>query len=155
MPHITQLSANEIGSGETYNTYIFPKMSISEEASRDTGIYVSEAVHGQWRIKKAVGIGDGLRDFFYWLKKFTSVVLIAYNGRRFYFPVLNGAARYCHLLHVLYSIVHGCIDSLSVFRKIFPGQPGYKQELLVKSLLQTTYKAHDAIEDVKSLSMLI
>lgn len=108
-----------------------------------------------WSLEKAVGIGDGLRDFFYWLKKFTSVVLIAYNGRRFYFPVLIGAARYCHLLHVLYSIVHGCIDSLSVFRKIFPGQPGYKQELLVKSLLQTTCKAHDAIEDVKSLSMLI
>lgn len=82
-------------------------------------------------------------------------MLIAYNGRRFYFPVLIGAARYCHLLDVLYSIVHGCIDSLSVFRKVFPGQPGYKQELLVKSLLHTTYKAHDAIEDVKSLSMLI
>lgn len=95
LPLLTQLSANEIGSGETYNTYIFPKMSISEEASRVTGIYVFEAgefiVNGE--IKKAVGIGDGLIDFFYWLKKFTSVVLIAYNGRRFYFPVLIGAAR--------------------------------------------------------------
>lgn len=156
LPHITQLSANEIGSGETYNTYIFPKMSISEEASRVTGIYVSEAgefmVNGE--IKRAVGICNGLRDFFYWLKKFTSVVLIAHNERRFYFPVLVGAARYCHLLDVLYSIVRGCIGSLSVFRKVFPGQPSYKQELLVKSLLQTSYKAHDAFEDVKSLSML-
>lgn len=132
-------------------------MSISEEASRVTGIYVSEAaefmVNGE--IKKAVGIGNGLRDFFYWLKMFTSVVLIGHNGRRFYFPVLVGAARYCHLLDVLYSIVHGCIGSLSVFRKVLPGQPGYKQELLVKSLLQTSYKAHNAIVDVKSLSMLI
>lgn len=78
MPHITQLSANEIRSGETYNIYIFPKMSISEEASRVTGSYVSEAgefmVNGE--IKKAVGTGDGLRNFFSWLKKFTSVVLL-------------------------------------------------------------------------------
>lgn len=96
MPHITHLSAHEIGSGETFNAYIFPKMSISEEASRVTGIYVSEAeefkVNGE--IKKAVGIGDGLRDFFNWLKKFINncVVLIAHNGRRFDFPVLVGAA---------------------------------------------------------------
>lgn len=50
------------------------------------------------------------------------------------------------LIHFLY-FVKFSQDSLATSRN--------KQELLVKSLLQTTYKAHDAIEDVKSLSMLI
>lgn len=123
---------------KTFTAYIFPKMSISEEASRVTGL-CHEA--GEFKVngerKKAVGIGDGFRDFFNWLKKFTSIVLIAHNGRRFDFPVLVGAAWYCHLLDVLYSVVHACIDSFFLFRKIFPGQPDYKRDFLVKSL-QTT-----------------
>lgn len=45
-------------------------MSISEEASRVTGL-CHEA--GEFKVngerKKAVGIGDGFRDFFNWLKK--------------------------------------------------------------------------------------
>ena len=49
--------------------------------------------------------------------------------------------------------VQGCIDSLAVFCKVFPGQPNYKQENLVNSLLHTTYKANDAMEDVISLSL--
>lgn len=83
---------NEIGLGEIYNIYIFLKMFILEEVFRVIGIYVFEVgefmVNGE--IKKVVGIGDGFRDFFYWLKKFISVVLIVYNGRRFYFLVFIG-----------------------------------------------------------------
>ena len=67
--------------------------------------------------------------------------------------MLFNATLNCCLLETLLSSVQGCIDSLAVFRKVFPGQPNYKQENLVNSLLHTTYKAHDAMEDVISLSL--
>ena len=156
MPHITQLSANEIISGEKFNSYIFPKLPISQESTKVTGIYVNES--GEFKVngeeKKAVGIHGGLQDFFSWLAQFHHAILVAQNGRRFDFPVLVNAARNCFLLETLLSSVQGCIDSLAVFRKVFPGQPNYKQEHLVNSLLHTTYKAHDAMEDVISLSLL-
>lgn len=40
MPHITQLAAVELETGSLYNTYIFPKVPISEEAMNTTGIVV-------------------------------------------------------------------------------------------------------------------
>ena len=95
MPHITQLSANEIISGEKFNSYIFPKLPISEESTKVTGIYVNES--GEFKVngeeRNAVGIHGGLQDFFSWLAQFQHAVLVAHNGRRFDFPVLVNAAR--------------------------------------------------------------
>ena len=69
------------------------------------------------------------------------------------FPVFVNAVRNCCLLVTIISSFRGCIDSIAVFRKVFPGQPNYKQGHLVNYLLHTTYKAHDAMEDVISLSL--
>uniref|UniRef100_K1QU82 Uncharacterized protein n=1 Tax=Magallana gigas TaxID=29159 RepID=K1QU82_MAGGI len=99
MPHITQLAAVELDTGSLYNTYILPKVPISEEAMNTTCIVVN-----------------------FDLEKMT---------------------------------VHGFIDSLSVFKKAFPGQQNYKQETLVKAVLNTSYAAHDATEDVKTLGLLM
>lgn len=114
---------NEIGLGEIYNIYIFLKMFILEEVFRVIGIYVSEVgefmVNGE--IKRVVGICNGCRDFFYWLKKFISVVLIVYNERWFYFLVFVGVVWYCYLFDVLYFIVCGCIGFFFVFCKVFLG----------------------------------
>uniref|UniRef100_A0A8W8NP81 Exonuclease domain-containing protein n=1 Tax=Magallana gigas TaxID=29159 RepID=A0A8W8NP81_MAGGI len=41
MPHITQLAAVELDTGSLYNTYILPKVPISEEAMNTTGIVVN------------------------------------------------------------------------------------------------------------------
>ena len=49
----------------------------------------------------------------------------------------------------------GLIDSLPVFKKVNPDQSSYKQEDLVFSLLQTTYGAHNAVEDVMSLRQIV
>uniref|UniRef100_K1RBT6 Uncharacterized protein n=1 Tax=Magallana gigas TaxID=29159 RepID=K1RBT6_MAGGI len=55
-----------------------------------------------------------------------------------------------NLTDTLLPVVSGFIDSLSVFKKAFPGQQNYKQETLVKAVLNTSYAAHDATEDVKT-----
>ena len=51
--------------------------------------------------------------------------------------------------------VCGFVDSLTVFRKKYPGRASYKQELLVRHLLKSSYDAHYATGDVDSLGRLI
>uniref|UniRef100_A0A8W8JUK0 Uncharacterized protein n=1 Tax=Magallana gigas TaxID=29159 RepID=A0A8W8JUK0_MAGGI len=92
----------ELDTGSLYNTYILPKVPISEEAMNTTGIVVNSD-----------------------LEKMT-------------------------VHDTLLPVVSGFIDSLSVFKKAFPGQQNYKQETLVKAVLNTSYAAHDATEDVKT-----
>ena len=62
-----------------------------------------------------------------------------------------------NLLDKIFSCVFGCVESLNVFRKVFPKMSNYKQENLAKSLLGDNYSygAHDACEDVKALCDLI
>ena len=60
-----------------------------------------------------------------------------------------------NLTNVLLSAVSGFIDSIRVFKKAFPEKNNYQQETLVKTILKTTYGAHDAIEDIKTLVMLL
>lgn len=158
MPHITQLAAVEMETGSVYNNYILPKVPITEEALNTTGIVVNSdlqkmTVHG--KEVDAVNITSGLTEFSNWLKNFPRAILVAHNGRKFDFPVLMNTLHSLNLTNVLLSAVSGFTDSLSIFKKAFPGQPNYKQETLVKSLLDTTYSAHDAIEDVKTLGMLM
>lgn len=63
MPHITQLAAVELETGSLYNTYILPKVPISEEAMNTTGIVVNSDlekmnIHG--KEVDAVNIISGL-----------------------------------------------------------------------------------------------
>ena len=60
-----------------------------------------------------------------------------------------------NLTNVLLSAVSGFIGSIGVFKKAFPEQENYQQETLVKTILKTTYGAHDATEDIESLVMLL
>lgn len=158
MPHITQLAAVELETGSVYNTYILPEVPITEEAMNTTGIVVNSdlekmTVHGEE--VNAVNITFALTDFLTWLNNFPNVILVAHNGRKFDFPVLMSTLHCLKMTNMLLSTVSGFVDSLSVFKKAFTGQPNYKQETLVKTVLNTTYNAHDATEDVKTLGMLI
>lgn len=82
MPHITQLAAVELDTGSLYNTYILPKVPISEEAMNTTGIVVNSdlekmTVHG--REVDAVNIISGLTEFVEWMKNFSNVILVAHT----------------------------------------------------------------------------
>ncbi|WAR24671.1 LOW QUALITY PROTEIN: hypothetical protein MAR_038340 [Mya arenaria] len=47
------------------------------------------------------------------------------------------------------------IDSLPLFRKVFPKRSSFKQEDIVHDILGIEYKAHNAEEDVKRLASLV
>ena len=157
MPHITQIAAIEPGSKSTFDSYIIPTIPISPEAQQITGIVktgpTTMAVHGQ--PVQPLQTTSALEKFVTWLNKFSNVVLVAHNGRRFDFPVLVSAFLKGGNVNQLLSSVCGFVDSLTVFRKKYPGRASYQQELLVRDLLKSSYDAHNAIGDVDSLGRLI
>ena len=157
MPHITQMAATEPGSKSIFNGYIIPTVPISLEAKQVTGIVKTGSnamtVHGQ--PAESSKIKPSLEHFIQWLKKYPNIILVAHNGRRFDFPVFLSAVRSCGFMDILFQIVCGFIDSLTVFRKKYPGRSCYKQEELAKDLLNCTYNAHNAIGDVETLGSLI
>jgi len=103
----------------------------------------------------AVSVNEALTNFIAWINKFENVSLVAHNGRRFDYPVLMSALVSVNLHAAFTSSVVAMIDSLTVFRKLYPGRSSYKQEELVKDLLQATYNAHNALDDVAALGRLV
>lgn len=53
------------------------------------------------------------------------------------------------------SSVLGLVDSIPVFKSVFPKCDSYKQEELAHTLLQKEYNAHNAQDDVECLSELL
>ncbi|KAK3105392.1 hypothetical protein FSP39_024132 [Pinctada imbricata] len=82
MPHITQIAAVEMHSGNQFTCYVLPKVPIEASAEKVTGIVFDGTdlfVNGQkvdaWTISDAIG------KLLEWLGQFNTVVLIAHNGR--------------------------------------------------------------------------
>lgn len=157
IPHITQIAAIELASGASFNSYVRPKLPITLAAQEITGIVVNQS--GPMTVKGQPVEGKTIRcaisEFLQWLNKYSCVVLVAHNGRKFDFPVFLSTLKKVGSEKKFFDCVTGLIDSLPVFKKVFPNQDCYKQEHLVKSVLQSSYLAHDAMEDVKSLGQLM
>ena len=84
-----------------------------------------------------------------------NLFLIAHNGRRFDFPVLLSSCCSIDRCDSLIENTQGMVDSLNIFSKVFPKRSSYKQEDLVRDILFTNYKAHNAEEDVNRLASLV
>ena len=157
MPHITQIAAVEPQSGSRFNCYAIPKVPIAASAQQITGKVVSDSgcmtVSGE--PVEAESVTTAMNKFMTWLERFPCVVLVAHNGRRFDYPVLISAITCLDFISRFFCCVVGFIDSLPVFRKVFPNQESYKQEDLARTLLQSSYAAHNAIEDVEILGNLV
>ena len=84
-----------------------------------------------------VSIQKALEKLCEWLDKYSNVFLVAHNGRRFDFPVLIATLISVNFISRFFTCVTGltCINSLNVFKKVFPGRASYKQEDLVSDLL--------------------
>ncbi|XP_053375217.1 uncharacterized protein LOC123538288 [Mercenaria mercenaria] len=156
MPHITQLAAVEVKSGVQFAVYTKPKMAVTSEAQRVTGICVDDngdiVVNGN--LVESIHIQSAIEKLCRWLDQFSNVFLIAHNGRRFDFPILMTAVQKTKTTDVFFKSVFGFVDSLSVFRKKYPGE-SLKQEDLARQHLGMTYNAHNAEADVEALGHLL
>lgn len=155
-PHITQIAAVNTVCGTTFNQFVFPQEPITPEAQQVTGIVFDGqkmTVHGE--SVEAVPIKEALETFCDWLGRFSNVVLVAHNGRRFDYPVIVNTFAKNDKIEDFCRCVSGCIDSLPVLKKQFPGRSSYKQVDLATDILNISYNAHDAKEDVMALGKLI
>ena len=144
-----------VSTGAIFNTYVIPQQPIAFGAQQVTGIVFSNGVMTvQGKEVEAKSIQSALEDLCTWLEQYDNVVLLAHNGRKFDFPVLVSAVGKNNLYDRLCTCVLACVDSLSLFKKIFPNESSYKQEALVQNILQQKYNAHDAIADVQALGSL-
>jgi len=89
------------------------------------------------------------------LKKFSEMhdikVWFAHNGNSFDFKVLQGCAQ-----RTKESLPEGLVyvDTLKVCRRAIPNLPSYSQPILYKSLFNTSYNAHVAIDDAHALARI-
>lgn len=153
MPHITQISAMDMESGSIFNQYVIPKFPISTAAQQVTGIVwngTAMTVRGIQVLP--VPLKTALQSFCEWLTKRQNAFFQAHNGRKFDFPVLASAFIAVDKIEEFLKCTAGLIDLLPLFTKVLPEQASYKQEDLVSNLLHTTYRAHNATEDVSVFS---
>ena len=134
---------------------MLPTSPINTKATAVTGLHV---VSGQlfYNTTKvdSVNIQTCLIDFNNWLKDITKPLLVCHNGKKFDSIILvKSILKYpeCDLR----SSIGGFVDSLPVFREIFPDKPSHKLETLVQDTMGMTYNAHSALEDVKALQSLV
>lgn len=154
-PHITQIAAFSPTYDQSFNRYVLPKEPISFGAQRVTGLsIVDNKLYHNGNELPSVDIHQALHSFCSWLKKFDNAILVAHCGKRFDFPILVSAANAIGLIEQYLICVQGCVDSLALFKKVFPGRKTYAQEVLVRDILKLSYGAHNALEDVKALGSL-
>jgi DNA polymerase III epsilon subunit-like protein len=112
-------------------------------------------VHGE--IVPALPLAQIIEEFISWFiqNEMEKCIFIAHNGRRFDLTILVNALTNIHMLDKFTNHVFAFVDSLQVLQKKLPGKDSYKEEVLVKDLLDTSYGAHDVLEDVKALSQVL
>lgn len=99
-----------------------------------------------------VSIQVAVKRMIHWLEKFQNVCLVAHNCHCFYFPILVSILVNNDTIDTFYECA--LIDSLSIFRTLYPKQ-SLKQVDLVLQLLGETYNAHNAIADMAALRKLL
>jgi DNA polymerase III epsilon subunit-like protein len=144
---------------EKFARYIMPTKNISEGARQATQLdvrggrlcYRGEPV-------ETVSLFDALTAFIDFLRKFNKPILTGHNIAAYDVHVLLNAMRPLKLLGEILVSISGCIDTMTVSKKMIPKSElkvkSYRQQNLIEQFLGVEYDAHNAIEDVKCLQEL-
>lgn len=148
---IVQISArNDVSS---VNIYIKPKGEIPSHISNLTGIRMYNGVMTyNYEPVQSVDAGTGLQQFLDWLP--SASILIAHNAK-FDSRMLIAACQQHSLQPLLTEKVHSFVDTLPVFKALYPGRKSYSQQNLFNDIIGETYAAHNSMADVTSLQKLI
>lgn len=97
---------------------------------------------------------DGLTKFLDCLKPKKPCLLLAHNAQGFDAKHLIEALTSCGQIDEFCQITVGFSDTLPAFREMFPDRKSFSQQALATDLLDATYNAHSALDDVKMLQTL-
>lgn len=153
--HITQLAA--ISGEDEFSSFVFPKVNITEDASRVTGISVRNGKmyhHHQEVTGTTISTAvDNLLSYFDTFQK--KIVLVGHNIKSFDCHVLLNTLMSIDKVQMFSDKVDGFLDTLKLFKKTHPGLVSYKQEYLCQFLGEMNYESHNALADVRSLQLLV
>ncbi|XP_063441158.1 serine-rich adhesin for platelets-like isoform X2 [Mytilus trossulus] len=139
---------------QTFQEYILPIKPINPKASEVTGLY-SDACSLYYKGQKVNTLSKSvaLEKFIKWLPH--KAVLVAHNCKNFDSKIIVAQLSSVNLVKEFQCKVFGFSDTLHIFKQKFPDRKSYKQENLVKDILKRSYNAHNAVDDVKLLNILI
>ncbi|XP_029909081.1 uncharacterized protein LOC115360351 [Myripristis murdjan] len=152
---IVQLAA--VSGGHSLNLYTIPRCQMQPGAARVTGFRVRrQRLYLHRRPVLTNSLKEVLVSFIAFLHMFGRPLLVGHNIRRFDCLVLARVLDELDLRAKFQSSVSGCLDTLPVAREMLKdhGLQSFRQENLVREVLGLSYKAHDALEDVRALQML-
>ncbi|XP_039663422.1 three prime repair exonuclease 4 isoform X2 [Perca fluviatilis] len=152
---IVQLAA--VSGSHSLNLYVIPRCRMQRGAARVTGFRVRRQrlyLHRQLVLTNS--LREVLVSFIAFLQMLRGPLVIGHNIRRFDCPLLARALDELDLRAEFESAVSGCVDTLPLAREMLKdrGLQSFRQENLVRELLGVSYKAHDALEDVRALQAL-
>ncbi|KAM9808126.1 protein PML-like [Neosynchiropus ocellatus] len=152
---IIQLAA--VSGGHTLNLYVIPRSQIQHSAAKVTGFRVrKQRLYHNHQPVLTNSLREVLVSFIVFLQMLGRPLLLGHNICRFDCPVLSRALDEVDLRCEFISAVSGCVDTLPLAREALKerGLRSFRQEKLVQELLGISYKAHDALEDVRALQAL-
>ena len=152
--HITQIAAK---SGDNiFTTYVLPKKPIEPKAAEVTGLTTRNGKLFHHRVEvPAVSIKEALQGLFEFLSSMEKKIIYGHNIRAYDCHILLNALNVCQMSDMLSTHCDGFVDTLKLFKSFKPGLQSYTQRSLYESLLNKSYTAHDAVEDVKALEELV
>ncbi|XP_068680484.1 maternal protein exuperantia-like [Montipora foliosa] len=148
---ICELAA--IHGTEQFNVYILPLHGITPTAAAAKRLSVS---HGRMFYEgkpvTAVQLDVAIQKFLNWSQSLTEPFLfLAHNAKLFDAKHLLKALEMSSKTEQFSEVVVGFCDTLPAFKELFPERKIYSQENLARDLLESTYNAHNALNDVQLL----
>jgi len=117
---------------------------------------INGQLHRNGEELSSVGIGEAISEFIDFIENHDyPAVLVGHNIIRFDNRILLGAARNVGMEMKLRGSVNSCIDTLVMFRKIYPDRKSNSLNNLVADYLGCDYDAHNAIADAEVLKRLV
>ena len=98
----------------------------------------------------------GWNRFGLWLKELCGrVVLVDHNVRAYDVKRFWNNAKKWHLEDSFCSCIESFVNTIPLFRNLFPEKHSHSQEELYEDIVCKTYVAHNSMEDVTTLSAIL
>ncbi|CAG2216770.1 unnamed protein product [Mytilus edulis] len=139
-----------------FSSYIMLNRAISNGASEVTKISVigSQMYYNLQAVPSKLQ-NEAFTDFNDFVKSFlVKPLLVGHNIKRYDCHVLYNSLRFHNMWNDFASNISGFLDTLELFKLLYPKRPSYSQTALVGELLGETYSAHNAVDDTEPLYRL-
>ncbi|XP_070579722.1 DNA polymerase III PolC-type-like isoform X1 [Ptychodera flava] len=151
---IIQLSA--VSGEQQFEGYILPNQPICRIASEKTHLTVENGkLCYKGKAVQCVPKETCMQKFLYFLQAFDNPILVGHNSRSFDCRYLINSLHDCSLINQFVLTVAGFVDTLPLFRSIYPGMRSYSQESLTNKFVGKEYEAHNTTADVLMLQTLL